>query len=87
MSILGPLLWSIATVYDAALRVNLPTKVEVVCYEDDTLIISREDTLKAPKVTKELVKLEVQFVVAKVYERGRVGGSEVRVHKYTGILS
>jgi hypothetical protein len=38
-SVLGPLLWDIG--YDAVLRAGLPPGSSVVCYADDTLVLTR----------------------------------------------
>jgi hypothetical protein len=38
-SVLGPLLWDIG--YDAVLRTGHPPGSSVVCYADDTLVLSR----------------------------------------------
>lgn len=41
-SVLGPLLWNIG--YDWVLRSRIPSKVQRVCYADDTLVMARGDT-------------------------------------------
>jgi hypothetical protein len=40
-SVLGPLLWDIG--YDVVLRTKLPPGSSVVCYTDDTLVLTRGD--------------------------------------------
>ncbi|MBF2463444.1 RNA-directed DNA polymerase [Listeria welshimeri] len=64
-SVLGPLLWNLA--YDAVLRVELPAGVSVICYADDTLVLSCGLSFE---MTRRRAELGVELVVAKICELG-----------------
>ncbi|XP_072929562.1 uncharacterized protein [Epargyreus clarus] len=64
-SVLGPLLWNIA--YDAVLRTVLPDGVSIVCYADDTLVLTEGECFSR---TARLAELGVARVVENIHRLG-----------------
>ncbi|XP_072934931.1 uncharacterized protein [Epargyreus clarus] len=60
-SVLGPLLWNIA--YDAVLRTVLPDGVSIICYADDTLVLT--EGLSYTRAVR-LAEIGVARVIAKI---------------------
>jgi hypothetical protein len=71
-SVLGPLLWNLA--YDAVLRTSLPPGTNVVCYADDTLLLTRA------VYHEEAVRL-AELAVARVIGSIRALGLRIAPHK------
>ncbi|XP_072933739.1 uncharacterized protein [Epargyreus clarus] len=61
-SVLGPLLWNIA--YDAVLRTVLPDGVSIVCYADDTLVLTEGECFSR---TVRLAELGVARVIENIH--------------------
>jgi len=71
-STLGPLLWNFA--YDSVLRTSLPGGVSVLCYADDTLVVTVGPDLQR---TLRSAELGVAIVVRQICDLGQ----QIAAHK------
>lgn len=76
-SVLGPLLWNIA--FDSVLRLALEERCNIICYADDTLIVSRSNSL-----FDAIVKINIQ--IARVTRHIKRLGLVVAENKTEAIL-